>query len=396
MGQFSDDFKQLARVHLNQIMRMRKNVPIEALGKLEALAFLPKEGIVLRETSPPHAHSLHLSLGARTTTGVSLHWGVKLSVVQQLVRRTSESDCRGAHCAGRARALPSLGFARPPARTSGLVHRTAKRVWSFLAWGSAGGGDATESLLDLEGTALPQGDDRCTPTTTALFEDESEAGMPRGPALLGPTGQRQSQFAASDSIVCETESFDLEMMLSGLSSSGLGAAEGPTPFTWRRLLSTSTSALAGHPPVTPEPVIPLIVALSSSPASSGRAEGRLHLSLVSFSHGAGGGWSLTVARQFWLCHEFGAVEGLGAFTDGDEGPGAECVICCSRRKNVVFLPCRHCSICVGCLKALRQDRCPMCRTAYEGHLVMPFVASQGPQRQTSDTDSLEMGERTEG
>jgi len=52
--------------------------------------------------------------------------------------------------------------------------------------------------------------------------------------------------------------------------------------------------------------------------------------------------------------------------DDDKGDGAgvkaECIICCDRGRNVVYLPCKHLVCCARCgMDATKVDRCPVCR-----------------------------------
>lgn len=59
------------------------------------------------------------------------------------------------------------------------------------------------------------------------------------------------------------------------------------------------------------------------------------------------------------------VSGLGAVNQTN---GFQCVICCVRKVNVVFLKCRHAAICSNCILHLQQATCVLCRspvTAYK-------------------------------
>merc|ERR1712135_207673 len=42
-------------------------------------------------------------------------------------------------------------------------------------------------------------------------------------------------------------------------------------------------------------------------------------------------------------------------------------------KNVLLLPCRHCSFCHPCLRSLREEKCPLCRRAYAAYITLPIA-----------------------
>lgn len=60
---------------------------------------------------------------------------------------------------------------------------------------------------------------------------------------------------------------------------------------------------------------------------------------------------------------------------GMEDDELDCLICMSNPKDVILLPCRHCISCESCLRSLRQDKCPLCRTTFYGFAVLPIKSS---------------------
>jgi hypothetical protein len=46
----------------------------------------------------------------------------------------------------------------------------------------------------------------------------------------------------------------------------------------------------------------------------------------------------------------------------------ECVICLTEALQVILMPCRHMCVCTDCL--LYIDRCPVCRSTFDQHLVV--------------------------
>lgn len=70
---------------------------------------------------------------------------------------------------------------------------------------------------------------------------------------------------------------------------------------------------------------------------------------------------ITFDRQYVVndehCVELAHVYGM---ENQDDEDGADCTICYSLPKNIIFLPCRHISVCHVCLPHL-QGKCPTCR-----------------------------------
>ena len=84
-----------------------------------------------------------------------------------------------------------------------------------------------------------------------------------------------------------------------------------------------------------------------------------------------------VIRQFCFCDSNVAfdVQGIYGFEDATE---SDCMICYARPKNVVLLPCRHCSVCHSCLRSLRDEKCPLCRSSFSSYMTCPV--SRGPSQ----------------
>lgn len=154
-------------------------------------------------------------------------------------------------------------------------------------------------------------------------------------------------------------------------------------------------------------IIPLaIVVLSSGRSGSGNAahamqgrsvlETRGQISLVKFqsrTHNEGNSpyHTAEIFRQF--C--FGEsnivfdVQGIFGFEDAGE---SDCMICYARPKNVVLLPCRHCSVCHSCLRSLRDEKCPLCRSSFSSYMTCPV--SRGPQGQVRERGPQSQGAQT--
>ncbi|CAD7924131.1 unnamed protein product [Amoebophrya sp. A120] len=108
---------------------------------------------------------------------------------------------------------------------------------------------------------------------------------------------------------------------------------------------------------------------------------------------------LELIRQVAIAGE-DAVElaAIYGFEDAEpEDPAsAECMICYERTKNCMLLPCRHCSTCSVCLRSLREEKCPLCRSQFDKHVSFPRLrrtssrnrrGSSGEGRSTSSSSS---------
>ena len=48
-------------------------------------------------------------------------------------------------------------------------------------------------------------------------------------------------------------------------------------------------------------------------------------------------------------------------------------VCLSNRSSILFLPCRHISVCPECARQLPEDICPLCRSPIE-HMIDAFIS----------------------
>eukprot|EP00434_Breviolum_minutum_P032758 symbB.v1.2.028969.t3/scaffold3123.1/size63075/7 len=80
------------------------------------------------------------------------------------------------------------------------------------------------------------------------------------------------------------------------------------------------------------------------------------------------------------------ILGIFGTEESEEEAGNECMVCFDRRRNVIVLPCRHCSVCLSCLRSMRDERCPLCRSTFSAYLLLPLQTGQvaedygGPRR----------------
>jgi len=81
-----------------------------------------------------------------------------------------------------------------------------------------------------------------------------------------------------------------------------------------------------------------------------------------------------IIRQLSFGEQSAAFEIHGIYGFEDEGEG-DCMICYTRSKNVLLLPCRHCSVCHPCLRSLRDEKCPLCRSVFSSYVTFPINRS---------------------
>jgi len=126
-------------------------------------------------------------------------------------------------------------------------------------------------------------------------------------------------------------------------------------------------------------VMPLVIALTAR--RSGNSDGQVslldrpsvqahtQLSFVRFKGSEAGGSALVpeVLQQVVFGDDGTAhrVLGVFGFEEEENGEEVDCMICYDRPRSILLLPCRHCSVCSSCLRSLRDERCPLCRSTIE-------------------------------
>jgi len=134
-------------------------------------------------------------------------------------------------------------------------------------------------------------------------------------------------------------------------------------------------------------VVPLAIVIIAQRRPSqelGHVQGRPvveahgQVSFVKFRRGeAGGPGAPEVIRQLSFGPQCAAYELQGIYGFEDEGEG-DCMVCCARPKNVLLLPCRHCSVCHPCLRSLRDEKCPLCRSIFSSYATFPIGRASIP------------------
>lgn len=65
------------------------------------------------------------------------------------------------------------------------------------------------------------------------------------------------------------------------------------------------------------------------------------------------------------------------------GESSECTVCLTEPKDTVLLPCRHLCVCHTCFTHI--DKCPVCRSLFERHVV--FDGEAAPETETENLSS---------
>ncbi|KAL8269371.1 hypothetical protein Esti_006706 [Eimeria stiedai] len=81
---------------------------------------------------------------------------------------------------------------------------------------------------------------------------------------------------------------------------------------------------------------------------------------------------LLTGRSLTKPQEKGDVFGVSSSSGSFD---VECLVCMTNPKNVVLYPCRHCALCVECLQALHQEKCPVCRSPFFAFIIFPLNKS---------------------
>lgn len=69
------------------------------------------------------------------------------------------------------------------------------------------------------------------------------------------------------------------------------------------------------------------------------------------------------------------IEGIFGFEDEE----TDCVVCYDLPKNVILLPCHHCSVCHPCFTHLRDESCPLCRSPFSAFVTIPTCSGRAQE-----------------
>eukprot|EP00929_Paragymnodinium_shiwhaense_P101454 TRINITY_DN64556_c0_g1_i1.p1 TRINITY_DN64556_c0_g1~~TRINITY_DN64556_c0_g1_i1.p1 ORF type:complete len:658 (-),score=128.58 TRINITY_DN64556_c0_g1_i1:166-2139(-) len=337
MSVYAADFQMLIRQHFNQILRIRRTVPPKPVARHSLSAHLHPDSISICESETPRPQAsgrrfgVQFTIDAASPCCVKLFWGVSISACNDFVRAHAD---------------------RPAARDAGGPLQRGVR-WGTRQGAAAPPQDSQRSLLEMEELS-----GSTTPGTAGAEDSRS----------LFPTGQ----------FVAQSRDFFLPAGVSQRYVTPGGDLVEPSSLAfdltagWLREGSTAEDSGV-------MPLAIVVVAQKRPSAELGDLQGRPiiesngQVSFVKFrsAEEASQPTAAEVVRQVCFSEKAHAREVQGVY--GFEGEGDEdCMICYARAKNVLLLPCRHCSVCHACLRSLRDEKCPLCRSAFSAYITFPM------------------------
>lgn len=357
MSIYANDFQMLIRQHFNQILRIRRTVPPKPVPRHSLSIHVHPDSLTVHFSGEgadraQGAFGVQFTVDAVVPCCVKLYWGVSLAACNEF---------------GRQHAGPGSGdSANAPGPGRWAAGDANSRRQRRQRPETAGAQESTRCLLEME-----EINGVSAPGTAGSFSDESQNLFLPGQYIAQsrdfflPAGQGQRYATPAGDLMDQTQ---LNIDLSA---------------PWTR---------EGQP-VDESAVIPLaIVATAQRRRGLGSVQGMAveeaqgEVSFVKFRQTAGprgyGPGIPEIVRQLTFgdrsAHE---VQGIFGFEE-DEGEG-ECMICYSRPKNVLLLQCRHCSVCHPCLRNLRDEKCPLCRSVFSSYVTFPIHrSSPSPQHAT--------------
>ena len=382
MSIYVNDFQMLIRQHFNQILRLRRTVPPKPVTRHELTTHVHPESIsclwVGEEDSGggPMGFGVEFDIDASAPCCVRLYWGLSAQACSEFVQRSQAPEHSSRRHASTSSALRSLR-GRWTGRTACANPETTRSLLEMEELGSAAASGAAETSASTWTASQPSASDANEEppfTSSSFFAQSRDFFLPAG------CGQRYVTPAG-------------DLIHPGVLKFDMGAS-------WLR---PGQSGNAAELPA----IIPLaIVVLSSGRSGSGNAahamqgrsvlETRGQISLVKFqsrTHNEGNSpyHTAEIFRQFCFgdSNIVFDVQGIFGFEDAGE---SDCMICYARPKNVVLLPCRHCSVCHSCLRSLRDEKCPLCRSSFSSYMTCPV--SRGPQGQVRERGPQSQGAQT--
>lgn len=327
MSIYAREFQLLIRLHFNQILRIRRTVTPTQAACHHLLAHINPESIQVESSG-----KLGFTLDASSNCAVRLFWGVPLPDCNKLLQQAEGG---------------SKGGERGSLWTSQRMAGQRARLVPDMGYGLSSGG-ATSSTALLEGAAadLEESEKAVEFCLAADCLHRSEVRR-----LEPGAGLRYSSDDEVASIIAEP-GFDLAW-----------------PQTSQRG-EVARVALA----------IAVVAQRSTAQAEGSKgADACIQITFVRFQvrdteeSERVPRFKAVTLQQVALGDSF-AHRILGVFGFEEEtARESECMICYERQRSVILLPCRHCSACMTCLLAMREEKCPLCRDPFSAYLLLPLL-----------------------
>ncbi|CAK0908893.1 unnamed protein product [Prorocentrum cordatum] len=366
MSFYASDFQMLIRQHFNQILRIRRTVPPKPVARHALSIHLHPDTIgVLSGSGPPGdrasgAFGVQFACDALVPCCVKLFWGVSVPACNQFVHRLQH----GSQASDEA--LGWWGAGRDGG--AGSVREALVRA------GAEGGGRARR---------WPRPGSSAQDTTRSLLEMEDISGRDSAPGAS--SGQDSQQVFQAGQYWAQSRDFYMPAGNSQRYVTPAGDLIDPAQLTF----DVSAPWLRDGQAVDDSAVMPLVIVIIAQRRpyhELGTVQGRPvveahgQVSFVKFRRGEDGRApaSPEIVRQLCFGERSPAYEIHGIYGFEDEGEG-ECMICYDRPKNVLLLPCHHCTVCHQCLRSLRDEKCPLCRSAFSSYVTLQFSRAAPPE-----------------
>lgn len=344
MSIYANDFQMLIRQHFNQILRIRRTVPPKKVARHSLSIHVHPDSLTVYSGEDADraqgAFGVQFTVDAMTPCSVKLFWGVSVAACNE--------------------------FGRLHAGTSS-ADGGAGRNWGGAATAEAGAGRRRRSR---------QGATTAQESTRSLLEMEELGGSAVGGVAGGVGGKESQSLFLPGQYMAQSRDFFLPAGQGQRYATPAGDLMDQSQLTF----DLGAPWLRDGQVVDDSAVMPLaIVTIAQRRPSRELAEvqgvpvveAHGEVSFVKFRQTNGprgfGPGIPEIVRQFSFgeraVHE---IQGIFGFEE-DEGDG-ECMICYSRPKNVLLLPCRHCSVCHPCLRSLRDEKCPLCRSVFSSYV----------------------------
>merc|ERR1712232_1377162 len=316
---------------------------------------------------------LRFTLDALAPCSVRLYWGVSVAACNNLLQNLrgeesgntsrSQSMSRGRFGRSQAQAAQAQSSDIGPSTALLLAQDIVYTAPSHAEDGPMTGSvleipSRSESISAISGSSGSGAAPGTEPTSHRELFSASECSFRSNPIYLPSGVAQRSSTPADDLLDLRRVSFDL--------------AASPMPPSGDQAANRSSEATA---------LVPLVVAATtrrdcdSIDEVQGRPVSQAHseVTLVRFRRdeleAASSNAEAPIVRlRPEILHQVALgdsvahrVLGIFGFEDEEETGETECMICYDRRRSVLLLPCRHCSVCSSCLRSLRDERCPLCR-----------------------------------
>ncbi|KAK2198090.1 bifunctional Zinc finger [Babesia duncani] len=329
MSEYAMELVNLSRNHFNQILRYKHKVKPIPLPRIILPFTLHAKTLSVScastsSTGPSGRFGISFSFDCTKTTVITAHWGVPVGVVESVVLSKNEPI-----------------IAEPFTPTRGVAWVIKKLLFPFQ-------GEHAQALLAEDRDKEPFN------STETLAELSTLGGI---------------------TTLCTSESLCFD---AGNRNSCL--LEPPKDFVtlnatqvniWDALMDSNDH-------------ISLVIVLHTPNNNNVTFDGRVasyqayaQVTLVNFKRSeidSMAPFKISVQKQIIYSGDIAPQESRDMFGMGDE-VDEDCLICIANKMDTVLLPCGHSSFCSTCLAALRNEKCPVCRSEFESFVKLPLKPS---------------------